>query len=191
MKKQTKQKYLDQLLTLLLFTVFLTSVLLVLLTGADVVNKLSARDQKNYNQRTTIQYLATRIRQADQRGMISVSTMGDSDAFVIKEVIDDTPYETWIYCYDGYLCELFSESGMELEAEYGEYILPLSSFIFLYKKHFRSLRMNGRIVLSLRYAARKEYLNEKQCFSCSNGTNGHDLGICFIRRSVPPGFRSV
>lgn len=127
MKKQTKQKYLDQLLTLLLFTVFLTSVLLVLLTGADVVNKLSARDQKNYNQRTTIQYLATRIRQADQSGMISVSTMGDSDAFVIKEVIDDTPYETWIYCYDGYLCELFSESGMELEAEYGEYILPLSS----------------------------------------------------------------
>ena len=127
MKKQTKQKYLDQLLTLLLFTVFLISVLIVLLTGADVVNKLSTRDQKSYNHRTTIQYLATRIRQADQHDMLSIGTIGDSDAFIIKEIIDDYPYETWIYCYDGYLCELFTESGMELEPEYGEYILPLSS----------------------------------------------------------------
>ena len=125
MKKQTKQKYLDQLLTLLLFTVFLISVLIVLLTGADVVNKLSIRDQKSYNHRTTVQYLATRIRQADQHDMLSIGTIGDSDAFIIKEIIDDYPYETWIYCYDGYLREMFCVKGAALPPTFGEQILPM------------------------------------------------------------------
>ena len=100
-----KKRNLGFLLVLLVFAVFMVSVLLVLLTGADVVQSITERDQKSYDQRTIIQYISTRVRQADQAGAIFVRTAETGDRLVLQEEIDGLLFETTIYCYDGYLCE--------------------------------------------------------------------------------------
>lgn len=120
-----KKNHLGSVLVLLVFAVFVVSILLVLLTGADVVQKLNDRDQRSYDHRTVYQYLTTRIRQADQKGMISVRETDEGSVLVLSEIIEDEPYETLVYCREGYLNELFIEAGLEMELEFGESILPL------------------------------------------------------------------
>ena len=123
-----KKSNMGFLLVLLVFALFMVSALLVLLTGADVVQGITERDQASYEQRTAVQYLATRVRQADEVGAISVCTTEIGDRLVLSETIDGLPYETMIYCYDGYLRELFCVRGNAFDAAFGEKILPAECF---------------------------------------------------------------
>ena len=123
-----KKRNLGFLLVLLVFAVFMVSVLLVLLTGADVVQSITELDQKSYDQRTIIQYISTRVRQADQAGAIFVRTAETGDRLVLQEEIDGLLFETTIYCYDGYLCELFCVNGYDPGPGFGEKILPAERF---------------------------------------------------------------
>jgi len=52
------------------------------------------------------------------------------DALVLSQDIEDVRYETLVYCWDGYLRELFIEAGLEIDAEFGEQILPLKGVGF-------------------------------------------------------------
>ena len=125
-----KKNSMGGVLVLLVFAVFVVSVMLVLLTGADVVQKLNRRDRSSYEQRTLIQYLTTRIRQADARDMVSVRDFDGQDALVLSQDIEDVRYETLVYCWDGYLRELFIEEGLEIDAAFGEMILPAADVQF-------------------------------------------------------------
>ena len=120
-----KKNNLAGVFTLLVFAVFMVCVLMILLTGADVVRGITQRDQRSYDQRTAVQYLTTRVRQADQTGDVSVS---ESGALLLREDIDGTTYETSVYCHDGYLREMFYETGYALPPEFGEAVLPASDF---------------------------------------------------------------
>lgn len=123
MKEQTKKSHISGIMVLLLFGGFMVSVLLVLLTGADVYQRMAQRGQDSYDQRTAAQYIATRVRQADQAGMVSVRDFAGQDALVLTQEYDGFPYETLVYCYGGYLRELFAGAGSEQDPEYGEPIL--------------------------------------------------------------------
>ena len=123
-----KKSNLTGVLVLLVFAVFMVSVLLVLLSGADTVQKLTDRDQRTYHHRTAVQYLTTRIRQSDRAGAVSTDNSGDVSTLVLTEDIDGYPYETRIYCYDGYLREMFCPAGLGLAPGFGEEILPMEDF---------------------------------------------------------------
>ncbi|MBQ9858744.1 MAG: DUF4860 domain-containing protein [Oscillospiraceae bacterium] len=127
MKTQTKSNSLGSILVLLAFALLIVSLLMVLLTGADVVNRLTKRDEVNFDRRTAVSYITMRIHQSDCDGMLSVGTYCDGDALVITENIDGVSFQTLIYCYDGYLYELFCREGYAPDPEYGEKILPADS----------------------------------------------------------------
>ena len=129
MKNMMKKNQVGSVLVLLVFAVFVVSVLLVLLTGADVVQKLNERDRRSYDHRTIVQYLTTRVRQADEQGCIAVREQEDRSVLVLMEDIEGICYETLVYCYDGYLCELFVEAGTEMDLEFGEWILPMQALV--------------------------------------------------------------
>mgnify|MGYP000003575306 FL=1 len=111
------------LLALLLLLVFAVCVLSVLLTGADTYQTLTRRDQDSYDRRTAAQYLATRVRQADRADGIAVADFQGCDALELTETIDGTPYITRVYCYDGYLRELFSAAEAQMTPADGEKVL--------------------------------------------------------------------
>lgn len=113
------------------------AVLAVLLTGADVYQRLAVRDQHSYDQRTAAQYLTTRVRQADRLNDVRIEPFVGQDALVFTEVIDGSTYETLVYCYDGYLRELFVAAGGSFMPEDGEKVLAAQSL---------SIRQTGQLL---------------------------------------------
>ncbi len=112
------------LMALLVFTVFALCVLRVLLTGAGVYERLVSRGEDQYSSRTTVQYLATRVRQAES---VAVSDFGGIPALVLEEQAGTAAYVTRVYLYDGYLRELYSAASADLSPGDGEKVLPANS----------------------------------------------------------------
>lgn len=129
MRKTNRKHNLSGALVLLLFAVFAVCILSVLLTGADTYQRLTARDHDSYNRRTAVQYIATKVRQADRQGAVSVCSFEGRDALVLAEEIDGETYLTRIYYHDGYLRELFSSADGEMLPEDGEKILEAAGFL--------------------------------------------------------------
>ncbi len=112
------------LVPLLLFAVLAVSVLTVLMTGARLYGNLTDRDEQAYVTRTTGQYIRTKLRQAP--GDVTVTHFASLPAIAIRETIEGFSFVTWIYCYDGYLRELFAMDGEGLSPDAGEKILEMT-----------------------------------------------------------------
>ena len=123
MNRTGSKHHIDGLLALLLFGVFAACVLSVLLTGAQVYGRLTQRDQNAYNQRTGLQYLATQVRQAGRGELVRVEDFGGTEALVIAEEAEGQTYLTRVYCYDGWLWELFTAEGDGFQPQDGEKLL--------------------------------------------------------------------
>ena len=124
---RTNKGRISGLMALLLFCVFAICVLLTLLLGTEVYSNLVERDRDSNSRNLPLQYLSTRIRQADRQNGISIDVFDGVDALVFREEFDGEVYLTFVYCYDGWLCELFSAEGSGLLPEDGEHLLPLES----------------------------------------------------------------
>ena len=126
MKQENKSLRITALVPLLLFTVFASCVVIVLLFGAGNYQKLTQRDRDSYQSRTAVQYLTTRIRQSDAMGMVFVGDFYEAtpktsgNTVFICETLGGTTFYTRIYCHNGYLCELFAEESAVLVPEDGQ-----------------------------------------------------------------------
>ena len=118
MKRQ--KHHIEGLAALLLFTLFALCILDVLLSGTEIYSRLSDRDSDTFNQRSLEGYISTKLRQSDFDGGISVS----DDVIILAA---EQGYETRIYCHGGYICELFTRSGIELSPESGERLMKAES----------------------------------------------------------------
>ncbi len=118
--RQNEKRHMDGLAALLLFGVFACCVLGVLLTGAGAYRRLTERDQASYERRTCAQYIATRVRQADRLGGVSVERFGGVPAL---RLTDEGGYITYVYCCEGYLMELYAAPDAELTPADGEKLL--------------------------------------------------------------------
>lgn len=122
MKNRKNKSSLEGVLALVLFCIFAVCILAVLLIGAATCKRLAARQQNVYAERMIPQYLATKVRQADRQGAVQIGEFGGVAALELVERFDTEEYITRIYCYDGYLRELFSTASGEFAPEDGEKI---------------------------------------------------------------------
>ncbi len=125
MRENGKAKALTVTAALLVFVVFAAGILSVLLSGAGVYQRLTRRGSLSYANRTAAQYLATRVRQSEAAPL--TGEFGGGDALVLSQTIGTDEYLTRIYCYDGWLRELFTPAGGQFAPEDGEKILPLAA----------------------------------------------------------------
>ncbi len=124
MRYRQRQKHsIDSLITLVLFGVFASCVLGVLLTGAKAYRNLTAKNREAYDHRTCIQYVATKVRQAPSGDCVGIERMGGIDSLSFTEEIDGEPYITRVYCYDGWIRELFTFAGADFAPEEGEKVI--------------------------------------------------------------------
>ena len=124
MNDQKKMQSLSVVAALIVLAVFAVGVLWVLLGGIRAYTQLTQRDQAAFESRSVSQYLATKVRQISGSEAVSVAPFGEGQALVIAEVVDGDMYLTRIYCYDGWLMELYSPAGNFTLAD-GEKLLPL------------------------------------------------------------------
>ena len=125
MKNEQKQLKMGSLLALMVFGVFAACLLFLLLTGADVYQKMRQRDTATYESRTAVQYMTTRVHQADRAESITAEAFDGLDALILREEIGGETYETKLYCYDGWLMELYAAADSDLSPADGEKILEL------------------------------------------------------------------
>ncbi len=115
------------LATLLVFTLFAICLLLVLLTGAGVYRRLADRGDEGHVSQTAAQYITTRVHQGREP---RVEDFEGCEALTFSEEYGGTPYLTRIYCWDGWLRELFSAQETSLSPADGEKILKLDRVDF-------------------------------------------------------------
>jgi len=141
--KTSGKHHMSGLLALLLFGVFAVCVLFVLLTGARAYRALTARDQSSYAMRTCVQYLAAKVRQAPATGAVTVARLGEGAALCIEEDIDGESYMTCVYCYDGWLRELFCAADGDINPEDGERVLEASALDLTLEDGLLSMAVTG------------------------------------------------
>lgn len=153
MRKRNIEHHMDALVALLLFGVFASCVLAVLLTGAGAYRRLTARDQAAYERRTCAQYIVTRVRQADSLDHVSVEEFGGVPALRLME---DGGYVTRVYCYGGWLMELYTSVDAALVPEDGERLMEAGEMALSLESGLLEIRVTGpdgteeQLYLSLR-----------------------------------------
>lgn len=130
MKTTAKDNRILSLAALLLLAVFALCILASLLGGAEIYRSVTDRDRDSYDRRTAVQYIATRLRQADCSEAVAVEDFGGVEALVLTQQIDGRDYCTRVYCCQGHLCELFSAADNPLSPTAGERVLPLQQLDF-------------------------------------------------------------
>lgn len=115
---------------MVLFAVFALCILAVLLTGAGAYGRLVERQQSAYTERTVPQYIATKVRQADESGAIRIGEFGGVESLEFTNEYGGEEYVTRIYCYDGYLRELFATASGVFKPEDGEKIIAAEQVDF-------------------------------------------------------------
>ena len=118
--KEQKFQRLTGLMALLVFAVLAFCVMLVLLSGADVYQRLTEEGESQYQRRTAAQYITTRVRQAES---VRVEDFGGEEALVFPETVNGRVYLTRVYCYDGYLRELFTAESGTFQPQDGEKLM--------------------------------------------------------------------
>ena len=109
-----------QVLALLTLTVFALCLLLVLLSGASCYRGLVDRGEASYARRTAVQYLTTRVRQAQR---VEIGDFEGCQTLLLEETVDGECYTTRVYCYDGWLRELYTVPGAKLPPRAGAAVL--------------------------------------------------------------------
>ena len=132
------------LFVLTLFLLLSVMAVAVILAGSSVYEKIAANMEKNYDQRVTLSYLTTKIRQNDSNGNIYVERKNGADMLAIKEVYGLDEYVTYIYYdsdpsdkdyNDGYIREIFLEldqygNTIDFDLSDGEKIIKSRGFSF-------------------------------------------------------------
>ena len=135
-----KPSNLTEFLALAVFALFALCLFGVLLTGAKVYRNLVDQGSRSYADRTAAMYLSTRVRQS---GGITVEDFDGCTALVSREEIDGRTYVTRVYCYDGYLRELFCAENAALSAEDGEIVLEAERFSVQRERNTLLVELDG------------------------------------------------
>ena len=147
-----KNSKISNLMTLLVFCVFAVCVLLVLLTGADVYQRLVSNQQSHFEERTVARYLSTRLHQGDLDGQVFVEDFEGCSALVLQEEIEGDLYSTRVYCHDGYVRELFTPAEGSFSPQDGEKILETQSLEFELKDKLLT------VTITLQNGARQQWV---------------------------------
>ena len=92
--------------------------------------------------------MSTRVRQAER---VAVTDFDGCQALTVYERIDGATYVTYVYCYDGYLRELYCAENARLQKDAGEKIMPAESIRFSVAGDLLTATVDGnRILLQLR-----------------------------------------
>jgi len=123
-----KKHMVDFLFVIALFFVFALSALMLVMIGANVYKNTVNNMSVNFNSRTSYAYITEKIRQNDSYESVSTGDYQGLDAIILKQVINDTDYYTYLYQYDGYIKELFIKEGADIDPSAGQNILEAKDF---------------------------------------------------------------
>ena len=111
-EEQGKKAFMAGLISMVfLLGIFAVASLFLINIGVQVYKNVVIANNDNFELRTSLSYLATRVRQADQTGMVEIREEDGIEILVLGEENEDGEFETCLYFWDGFLYEHFMEKG--------------------------------------------------------------------------------
>ena len=130
MIKAGRNRRIDTIFVLIVFSVFALSVLMVLTFGASIYKNINSIAREGQNERTVLSYVRSKIKNNDGVDNIVVGDFHGYPALYVYEEIGMTKYQTIIYHYDGWLYEIFTEITLEFFPEDGMRIASINRLGF-------------------------------------------------------------
>lgn len=118
----------DEMFTFLLLLIFCIFTLILAGMGASVYQNSASHLDENYTSRTAVSYVSEKIRQHDIFDSITLTELENIPALCLSQTIEDEPFVTYIYYFDGALRELFIRQSTLPQAASGTSIVELTSF---------------------------------------------------------------
>lgn len=129
-EEQGKKAFMAGLISMVfLLGIFAVASLFLINIGVQVYKNVVIANNDNFELRTSLSYLATRVRQADQTGMVEIREEDGLKILVLGEENEDGEFETYLYFWDGFLYEHFMEKGGYFEPGYGMETFEVESLI--------------------------------------------------------------
>ncbi len=129
-EEQGKKAFMVGLISMVfLLGIFAVASLFLINIGVQVYKNVVIANNDNFELRTSLSYLATRVRQADQTGMVEIREEDGIKILVLGEENEDGEFETCLYFWDGFLYEHFMEKGGYFEPGYGMETFEVESLI--------------------------------------------------------------
>lgn len=123
-----KRHIVDMLFPIALFFVLAVSSLFMVIPAANVYRKSVFREECNYESRTCLSYVTEKIRRSDEKGGVEAGTFDGCPCLILRQTFGERPYVTYLYSYEGKLCELFIQEGIPMHAADGQKILEVHDF---------------------------------------------------------------
>lgn len=127
--EQSQKKHMvDLLFPIALFLVLAASSLFLVILAANVYRNSVAMEENNYESRTCLSYVTEKIRQSDVNGGVETGTFDGIPCLILRQTFGEQSYVTYLYSYEGQLCELFIQEGVSMQAGDGQKILEVHDF---------------------------------------------------------------
>ena len=120
-------KRIGSIVILALLFLFIGVIAILLILNIDFYKTIDMMEEDILLTRTPIAYIENKVREMDCVGSVWLQKIEDTDVLVFKYTQENVPYETWIYGYNGSLCEIDQKSNMTYKLESGEKICDINS----------------------------------------------------------------
>ena len=155
--KTIRKRKIDTLFVLIIFSVFALSVLMVLMLGARIYSNMTDMASEGEGERTVLSYIWTKVKNGDRAGSAYVGKFNGLDALYFDSEYEDeyevVQYRTAIYQYDGWVYELFSETGLDFAPEDGVRVMRIDDDLSFENYEHGMIRVTAgtrTLLLSLR-----------------------------------------
>ena len=115
---------LDFIFILALLCVFAFGALMAVVLGSNTYKEIKDSMDSNYELRTPLSYISTKVRQHDDSNSIQIINKEGIDALVLENPDNGKICQTWIYQYENSLYEVYLDKGTEFSLADGLAIIP-------------------------------------------------------------------
>ncbi len=138
----------ETFLVLGVFGIFAVLAVLLTLMGAKAYRGIANKMEENNALRSSLSYVANKIRAGDHTGGISLEKRGEMEVLCLSETVEGETYETLLFFADGWLREYAAVAGMaeEITSSDGEKIVELKNFTMEQEEslfHFTAVTQTG------------------------------------------------
>ena len=127
-KRKTVSHSMQGVFVFVLLGLFAVMSTLMVLLGAQMYRNTVDHAAENNQGRVLGAYVRSMIRAEDADGSVAVEDHDGVQALALHEMIDDEPYVTWLYAYEGELYEQFTDADRDFNPASGTAICPAQRF---------------------------------------------------------------
>lgn len=142
--------------TTVILGAFAIAALVLSNIGIQVYKNVVLANDENFELRTSLNYVATKVRQKDTADSVRMEDKEGTKVLVLDYESNGSINETLIYFYDGYLREHITEAGADYSLDFGFEMIEISDFNMyiegncLYMTAENSVGDREKMILSLR-----------------------------------------